>query len=212
MNQEIVDQFKPSFLRCVSNLQFLDTFYNHFLNASPEIEKTFEGINMERQKAMLNAALHQLMSLYEKQNDASIEHVKALGARHGSHGYQIPAFMYDIWLDSLLEAVSLCDPAFNESIEKAWREVMGFGIALMKKQAASPIQERKDMAVQEAVARIQKNLEESAHEASMHAESERDMEARAFQFGQYRAYLHAADLVRSLMRGMELKGASKTDR
>ena len=57
--------------------------------------------------------------------------VRDLARRHGSKELDIGADLYDLWLDSLLEAVRVCDPACTPAVEQAWEKVMGIGIAYL---------------------------------------------------------------------------------
>ena len=51
---------------------------------------------------------------------------------HGKHKLNLPADMYDKWLDCLVDTVKEYDPDFNSQTETAWRVVMAPGIAHMK--------------------------------------------------------------------------------
>ncbi len=198
--------FRSSLLRCVSNIHFLEYFYDAFIASSPDVKKAFAHSDMERQMAMLNASLYQLLNLYDKRDEHTKEYIAELGAMHGQHGHQVPAELYDLWLDSLLDAVRRCDPKYDEQVDRAWREVMQYGIDLMKanwertpshqpaaREDGEPVLTRDDL--QDVVERLRQLSKEAAHRS----DHERDMEATAFQFGQHRAYMHASEVVARLL-------------
>ncbi|MEZ4700988.1 MAG: globin [Rhodothermales bacterium] len=195
-------KFRSSLLRCLSNIHFLERFYDTFMASSPEVRNAFAHSDMERQMAMLNASLYQLMNLYEKRDDKARAFIQELGASHGKHGHQIPPALYDLWLDSLLKTVEECDAQYDASIGQAWREVMSYGIGLMKSnwdaQPKTPRGAEPAIAPEE-IQHLADRLKELSQEASHRSDLERDSEASAFQFGQYRAYLHASQVVHELL-------------
>ena len=200
------ETFRSSLLRCLSNLHFLERFYEEFINSSPEIAKAFSHTNMERQKAMLNASLYQLMNFYGSSDEKAKKHIQDLGAQHGAYGHRIPPHLYDVWLDSLITAVSESDPQFNPSLEAVWREVMSAGIEVMKSsshlyppghsQTKSPTM---PPSLEEELTNLVHLLNQNAKEAAHRSDFEKDIEVTAFQFGQYRAYMHVYELLRDLM-------------
>ncbi len=211
MQNKVFDRFRSSLLRCLSNLKFLDKFYHEFFSSSHEVEEAFSTTDMERQKAMLSASLYQLMNFYESQDQDTREHIEDLGAIHGNHALRISPHLYDMWLESLLVAVSATDPEYDEELEKIWREVMMYGINLMKEAAdkepvamtysrLEPEAEKNvdiDSSDVKNVIRILNKLgKEAAHRSNM----EKDLEITAYQFGQYRAYVHASELIFELLR------------
>jgi hypothetical protein len=41
-------------------------------------------------------------------------------------------FLYDQWLECLIQAVRECDPVFCEEVEQAWRRAMRVGIEFLR--------------------------------------------------------------------------------
>ena len=211
MNNVTFEAFRSSLLRCVSNLHFLERFYDEFINAAPEVAEVFAHTNMERQKAMLNASLYHLMNVYNKAHDYSKQHLQELGATHGAYGHRIPMHLYDVWLDSLIIAVKESDPMFSPTLEAAWREVMGHGIEIMKASShlyppghQTPSNGNNNTNASkpflDAVHKLAEQFQESAKEAAHRSDFERDIEVTAFQFGQYRAYMHAYEMLNDLLK------------
>ncbi len=207
-SKEVFESFRSSLLRSLSSLKFLDTFYAEFFSASHEVREAFAHTDMERQKAMLNASLYQLMNLYEKPDEEALQHVAELGALHGSHGLRIPDHLYDLWLESLLVAVSTSDPLYDEEIAQSWREVMSYGINMMRAHIDDDLEGYSTLHHEDEVEAIQtesfrqvlRKINQLSKEAAHRSNLEKDTEAMAFQFGQYRAYLHASELLVALLK------------
>lgn len=121
--------FSESLARRHAMGTFLDTFYEYFTCASPEVARLFERVDMERQISMLRGSLHLMIHAAGESHIAS-SHIIGLGRRHHSLG--VRPDMYDWWLESLLQTVEECDPMFTPDIAAASRTVLGRGIAVMK--------------------------------------------------------------------------------
>ncbi len=39
--------------------------------------------------------------------------------------------LYDLWTECLIETARQHDPAFSDELERAWREVLAFGVRYM---------------------------------------------------------------------------------
>ena len=62
----------------------------------------------------------------------SLSTIENIGRGYSANGYHISPEVYDCWLDSLIQAVQVFDPLFNEDVDQAWRMFMASGISLMK--------------------------------------------------------------------------------
>ena len=219
MKSETLSTFRSSLLRCLSNLHFLERFYSEFINSSPEVASVFSHTNMERQKAMLSASLYQLMNYYGSNDEKAKKYIQQLGAQHGVYGHKIPLHLYDLWLESLITAVKESDPQFDPSLEAIWREVMTQGIDVIKGSshlyppnytdkkgdAHSPVAFREELQV--LIDSFHHNAKEAAHRSDF----ERDIEVTAFQFGQYRAYLHVYESLKDVMAKHNSEPQATTD-
>ena len=211
MNRGTLETFRSSLLRCLSNLHFLEKFYTEFISSSPEVAHAFAHTDMERQKAMLNASLYQLMNYYSSNDDQSKKHIQKLGAQHGMYGHKVPLHMYDLWLESLMKAVRECDPQFSPSLDAIWREVMTHGIDAMKASShlyppgygETPVAEAESEVLHKDLHQLLHAFKQHAKEASHRSDYERDIEVTAFQFGQYRAYMHAYETLKDVLEKHE---------
>jgi hemoglobin-like flavoprotein len=112
------------------NPELIDRFYEIFLAKSAEIAERFGNTNMSMQKTMLYDSLLFMVS-YQKSEAARV-HVERIGRTHSRSAHDIPVWMYDVWVDSLMEALSDYDPEFDDQVELSWRVALAPGIEHMK--------------------------------------------------------------------------------
>lgn len=110
--------------------QFLDRFYEIFVAKSPKIAQLFKDTQMGAQKTMLQDSLFYMKDffLWKEPN----EYMKRIAAVHSQAGVNVRPELYDVWLDSLIEAVKEYDPEFDSEAELAWRITLSPGITYMK--------------------------------------------------------------------------------
>lgn len=129
------DVFKHSYERILGSgsyrHDFIDSFYAHFTGQSDAVAQRFENTDMSAQKIMLHDSLDFMVD-YCRTGKAS-PYLEKIAAVHGAGQLKIPAAMYTLWLDSLVQAVRDCDPQFDESVEQAWRQTFQPGIDFMVK-------------------------------------------------------------------------------
>jgi hemoglobin-like flavoprotein len=131
LSSQDIELFNDSLERCTANPQFLARFYEIFLSSSPEVAEKFKNTNFNRQRRVLKSSLYLLIFAAEGKPEG-MAHVQRMVELHGPANLNIPAYMYDLWMQSLLKAVSEHDPAYGASVEQAWRNMLAAGIAMMK--------------------------------------------------------------------------------
>jgi len=109
-----VETFRDSLKRCLAAPDFLLDFYGLFMASSDEVREKFANTDFERQTRILADSLW------------------AMAVAHSREQLDIRPEFYDQWLDCLVEAASRHDPSFSAGVERAWRETLAVGIALMK--------------------------------------------------------------------------------
>lgn len=124
--------FKDSYERAVRGQEedFFDVFYDCFLRASPVAREKFANTDMNRQRDMLRQSFWHMVTFSEKRQ--ATEELRDVAARHSRRDLDIAAPLYDVWLDSLIEAAGLFDTRFTDEVELAWRVVLAPGIAYMR--------------------------------------------------------------------------------
>jgi hemoglobin-like flavoprotein len=106
---------------------FFDTFYAIFFAKSPEIPRKFAHTDMEKQKQVVMASLLSVLRLRTGDPQAR-RAVCEIGRTHSRQGHDIRPELYELWLDSLCEALRRHDPLYTPELEAAWRAAMRDGI------------------------------------------------------------------------------------
>ena len=121
--------FNDSYERISNNkTEFYDLFYERFLNSSFLVKNAFKNTDMTVQKKMLQKALVHLIS-FSVSRKAS-EYLQEIAQKHIE--LNIHAEMYDLFIHSLLSALSECYPRFSNECAVAWRITLSPGIEFMK--------------------------------------------------------------------------------
>jgi hemoglobin-like flavoprotein len=126
------DQVVGSYHRARQSGQLFDTFYDRFLAKAPEIPPMFARTDFPHQKLMLRESI--LEMLVFAQSGSGRAEIERLAERH--HQLNVKPAHYELWLDSLCEALAENDPQFNPALEKLWRDAMRKGIDAMSAHTA----------------------------------------------------------------------------
>jgi len=126
--KDLFDKVVASYHRSRQSGVLFDTFYEIFLRKSPEIASKFAHTDFARQKLMLKQSLLEMLNYY-----CGIESVRQEIERIGNlhRQLEIRPEHYELWLDSLCEAVARHNPEYRAELGELWREAMRPGIALM---------------------------------------------------------------------------------
>jgi len=125
--------FDESYVRVldreVEGRAFFAAFYERFLAASPQVAEKFRHTDMARQQAMLKKAFYHLLAFYASSH--ADYYLQQVAISHDRDHRDIPPALYDLWLESLIDTVSVFDEQFDDDVELAWRLVMTPGIVFM---------------------------------------------------------------------------------
>jgi hemoglobin-like flavoprotein len=133
-----LERFDDSLSRCYADPAFLERFYEIFLEASPEARAKFAGADLARQQRMLKASLVLMMLSADDKPEGKV-HMERIAALHSKAEHDIPARLYDVWLDCLMRAVREFDPEVDDAVIEIWRRVLAPGIAFMKSRYERPV-------------------------------------------------------------------------
>ncbi|WP_317931314.1 globin [Halioxenophilus sp. WMMB6] len=112
------------------NVELIEDFYRIFLAKSDVVANLFAHTNMSAQKTMLHDSLETLIDFSRtKEISPALE---KLAQAHGKRGKNVPTYLFDVWLDSLMEALYLRDNSFTDKDELAWRLTLAPGITYVK--------------------------------------------------------------------------------
>ena len=131
------DDVMASFHRCREDQAFINTFYDLFLNKSPEIADKFRNTDFNIQRLMLRESLL-VMLCFNLGVSGTRDELVRMGRRHSHSQLDINPKLYELWLDALCETVQLCDPQHSPALEAAWRREMQFGIDIFLEEYDKP--------------------------------------------------------------------------
>ena len=121
--------FRASLTRCLANSDFLHDFYELFKASSPEVREKFQATEFPRQTRVLADSLYIMAVASDSKDDAiAWKELDRLAERHSRRDLDIRPELYQDWLDCLVKAASIHDPAFSPEIEEAWRKALAPGI------------------------------------------------------------------------------------
>jgi hemoglobin-like flavoprotein len=130
MDYQDTDIVRQSFGRCTLTDDFLVTFYDILTRSSDEIRILFAHTDMPRQRSLLKEGLIYLIS-YPTGNEFARNRVIELGNSHGRTNLNVRPEFYQIWVDSLIQAIHRHDANYGPDLDAAWRRVLAPGIAAM---------------------------------------------------------------------------------
>lgn len=132
--QSYEDRFNQSVDRLIGNgsynVELIDNFYRIFFTKSDVVAQLFANTNMSAQKTMLHDSLESLIDFSRaKKITPALEKIAQV---HGRTKSNVPLYLFDIWLDSLMEAFYQQDASFSVEDELAWRLTLSPGITYIK--------------------------------------------------------------------------------
>jgi hemoglobin-like flavoprotein len=126
------DLFLASLNRCLAEPGFVAGFYERFLGSSREVRAKFRGTDMERQFRVLADSLFVAANAVQgEENSVVRRELDRLAERHSRRDLDIPPPLYATWAECLVAAARATDPQFDEAIEAAWRETLGFTVRFL---------------------------------------------------------------------------------
>ena len=121
--------FRASLTRCLAKNDFLHEFYELFTASSPEVREKFQHTDFPRQTRVLADSLYIMAVASDSKDDAiAWKELDRLAERHSSKDLDVRPELYQAWLDCLVKAASIHDPAFSPEVEEAWRKALAPGI------------------------------------------------------------------------------------
>tara|TARA_R110001592_G_scaffold229156_1_gene485819 strand:- start:51 stop:527 length:477 start_codon:yes stop_codon:yes gene_type:complete len=114
--------------------QFFADFYQRFTARSSDAKLIFSKTDMSHQSRMLLKSVYHLVSMYATSTVS--DHIIKIAEKHSGLELDIPAVLYDDWMEALIETVSARDPRFNQDVALAWRFAFAPGLAVMRHYAS----------------------------------------------------------------------------
>ncbi len=123
-------RFLESLERCSSKEGFVHAFYERFLSSSDEIRIKFLFTNFEKQEKMLLRSL-QLTAGATSGDPAALREMRERAETHDRNHLNIKPHLYPLWKEALITSAQEFDPHWDEAIELAWNDILGFVIKHM---------------------------------------------------------------------------------
>ena len=117
---------QASYSRCQQAPEFFRAFYNRFLASDPAIPPYFTDTKFDKQDKLLQHGIS-LLLIYAKRPNPHL--LSRIADRHGAGGdLNIPAGLYQPFIESFVATVREFDPAWDAAIETAWRTALAPGV------------------------------------------------------------------------------------
>jgi len=102
---------------------FMGRFYERFMASHPDVPARFDGVDMDRQRFLVGRSVTMLLQ-HASGLDQATPQLTDTARRHGPRELDIPAYLFDRWIESLIETVAEFDPGFRPDLEQAWRTLL----------------------------------------------------------------------------------------
>jgi hemoglobin-like flavoprotein len=129
-NQADVELVNDSLERCPNQPDFFESFYLHFRNSSDVIAAKFDKTNARAQSRALRESFYLLFRAVGGDPEAW-QQLELRALRHDRKHLDISPWMYQVWVECLIETIREFDPGIDSDTESAWRRIMQQGIDFM---------------------------------------------------------------------------------
>lgn len=118
------EDLQQSYGRCLREKNFIERFYEIFLDSHPTIRPMFAQTDFQRQRMALRRGISAAIS-HAAGSSLSRFTTEQMAHAHSRRGHApVPPELYPYWVDSLVQAVSETDPQANPQLIARWREGM----------------------------------------------------------------------------------------
>jgi hemoglobin-like flavoprotein len=129
-DQADIELVNDSLERCSNQPGFFDSFYLRFRDSSDVVTAKFDNTNIRAQSRALREAFYLLMRAVAGDPEAW-QQLELRALRHDRKHLDISPWMYQVWLECLMETIREFDPEVDSATESAWRRIMQQGIDFM---------------------------------------------------------------------------------
>lgn len=112
-----------SFGRCILKEDFLDRFYEIFINSDPAIKPMFANTDFNKQKELLRKGLSMAV-LFFNDSVLATSTLNRIRETHNRHQLNINPRLYPFWVDSLMKTIAEFDERSTPETERAWRTIL----------------------------------------------------------------------------------------
>lgn len=125
--REDISRVRLSYGRAIARPEFLERFYEIFLSCDAAVARKFIHTDLKKQQELLAMSVNMVI-LFPQDNKIARNAVTRIRESHGREGLGIEPRFYQLWTESLLQAVSEHDPEFDKALAQSWRNVVQVAI------------------------------------------------------------------------------------
>lgn len=118
------DDLQQSYGRCLREKNFIERFYEIFLESHPAIRPMFDKTDFQTQRMALRHGISAAIS-YASGSSLTRRTVDQMAAAHSRSGHApVSPELYPYWVDSLVQTVKEMDPQATPQLLSRWRQGM----------------------------------------------------------------------------------------
>jgi hemoglobin-like flavoprotein len=118
------DDLQQSYGRCLRGKNFIERFYEIFLESHPAIRPMFAKTDFQTQRMALRHGISAAIS-YASGSSLTKRTVDQMAASHSRTGHApVSPELYPYWVDSLVQTVKEMDPQATPQLLSRWRQGM----------------------------------------------------------------------------------------
>jgi hemoglobin-like flavoprotein len=105
-------------------------FYDRFFVECPHLKTYFQGVDMERQSAMLTSAIVLVETIHSKSSEGLSPYLRLLGKQHKDRGISVDDFTD--WAESMLRTLQeFHGDDWSKPLEREWYAAMMKSVKIM---------------------------------------------------------------------------------
>jgi hemoglobin-like flavoprotein len=118
------DDLQQSYGRCLREKNFIERFYEVFLDSHPDIRPMFAKTDFQKQRMALRRGISAAIS-HASGSSLTKSTTEKMADVHSRKGHApVPPELYRYWVDSLVQAVKETDPEASPQLIARWRQGM----------------------------------------------------------------------------------------
>ncbi|MFQ5507943.1 MAG: hypothetical protein ACE5FN_01255 [Leptospirillia bacterium] len=117
-----------SFKRSLEAPDLFEQFLTTLQTRIPEVSSYFEGADTVRLKALSRKAVTTIL-MDAAGSPAAARDLARILDLHGPENLNLNPAWFPIWIESMLSALSKCDPEYRPATDAAWRRILAVGVA-----------------------------------------------------------------------------------
>lgn len=118
------DDLQQSYGRCLREKNFIERFYEIFLDSHPDIRPMFTKTDFQKQRMALRRGISAAIA-HASGSSLSRSTMEQMAHAHSRKGHApVRPDLYPYWVDSLVRAVEETDPEATPQLMARWRQGM----------------------------------------------------------------------------------------